>query len=428
MSIPLDDHELFHFYTNHLKNTLLPFWLRSVDWEDGGYFNAYDNSGTRLVSTDKFTWSQGRFVWIYAKLASMGTDIFDQEERQHFLKLAEHGAEFLMKHCLLENGSCTFLMDKRGNPKLAAAIDRYDSSIFADCFVIAGLAKYAAVSGDRNSLHFAQRLYRSVIGRIKGGSYFTEPYPIPHGYKSHSIPMILLNVTQELYEAEEEVLGVQTEKLKNNMLLYMDEICNHFMDEDFVLNEMIGTDNKRVDSLLGRYCNPGHTVEDMWFVIHAALKLNRNSYISKAVRTTTKMLELGWDQELGGIFLFVDREGGPPRGNKEGIEHTSMVKQIGQNWDSKLWWPHSEALYTTRLIYKLTGDPELLAHYNRLHDYTFKTFPNPNRSVGEWIQIRSRSGEPINQVVALPVKDPYHIIRNVILIIELLATNKVKTE
>lgn len=120
--------------------------------------------------------------------------------------------------------------------------------------------------------------------------------------------------------------------------------------------------------------------------------------------------------------------GGPPRGNKEGIEHTSMVKQIEQNWDSKLWWPHSEALYTTMLLYKLTGDPELLAQYNRLHDYTFKTFPNPDRSVGEWIQIRSRSGKPINQVVALPVKDPYHIIRNVILIIELLATNEVKTE
>lgn len=119
---------------------------------------------------------------------------------------------------------------------------------------------------------------------------------------------------------------------------------------------------------------------------------------------------------------FVDREGGPPGRNKEGIEHTSMVKQIEQNWDSKLRWPHSEALYTIMLLYKLIGDPELLAQYSRLHDYSFKTFPNPDRSVGEWIQIRSRSGKLINQVVALPVKDPYHIIRNVILIIELLAS------
>ena len=38
----------------------------------------------------------------------------------------------------------------------------------------------------------------------------------------------------------------------------------------------------------------------------------------------------------------------------------------------------------------------------------------------EWIQIRTREGYPQEKVVALPVKDPYHIIRNVILIIELL--------
>ena len=40
--------------------------------------------------------------------------------------------------------------------------------------------------------------------------------------------------------------------------------------------------------------------------------------------------------------------------------------------------------------------------------------------MGEWIQIRTREGKPQEKVVALPVKDPYHIIRNVILIIELL--------
>ena len=35
-------------------------------------------------------------------------------------------------------------------------------------------------------------------------------------------------------------------------------------------------------------------------------------------------------------------------------------------------------------------------------------------------KIRTREGRPQEKVVALPVKDPYHIIRNVILIIELL--------
>jgi N-acylglucosamine 2-epimerase len=97
-----------------------------------------------------------------------------------------------------------------------------------------------------------------------------------------------------------------------------------------------------------------------------------------------------------------------------------MVQQIEQNWDNKLWWVHSEALYTTMLGYRLTGDEGLLDAYKAIHEYTFRTFPHPDEQIGEWIQIRKRNGDPIDKVVALPVKDPYHIIRNFIFMIELL--------
>jgi N-acylglucosamine 2-epimerase len=420
MNNSLEIPQLLDFYVDHLKQNLLPFWLRSVDWEDGGYYNCYDNSGANLLSQDKYTWSQGRFVWLYAKLASMKTGIFTDDEQLHFLKLAKHGAAFLMKNCLLENGNCTFLMGKKGEPKLVSPDSSHDASIFADCFVVAGLAKYAAAAKDTESLFFARRLYSSIIDRIQNGVYQMMPYPTPEGYKSHNIPMILLNVTQELLEAEELLGSNETESLYHHLKRFLDEITENFIDDDGVLNEMITTGNGRVDSLLGRYCNPGHTIEDMWFVIHAALKLNLQSYISKAAKTAKKMVEIGWDPEFGGLFLFVDRDGGQPKGDKSGMEHVSMVRQIEQNWDNKLWWPHSEALYTTLLCYQLTGEDCFLADYNKIHEYTFRTFPNPDQEVGEWIQIRMRNGDPISKVVALPVKDPYHIIRNVIYMIELL--------
>jgi len=58
--------------------------------------------------------------------------------------------------------------------------------------------------------------------------------------------------------------------------------------------------------------------------------------------------------------------------------------------------------------------------HDKLFDYTFTTFPNPDPDIREWIQIRRRDGAPQDKVVALPVKDPYHITRNLILILELL--------
>ena len=77
-------------------------------------------------------------------------------------------------------------------------------------------------------------------------------------------------------------------------------------------------------------------------------------------------------------------------------------------------------LYATLLAYSLTRDEEFISLYNMVHHYAFKTFPNENDEIGEWIQIRDRKGRPINKVVALPVKDPYHILRSMILILELL--------
>ena len=86
----------------------------------------------------------------------------------------------------------------------------------------------------------------------------------------------------------------------------------------------------------------------------------------------------------------------------------------------KLWWPHSEALYTTLLAYALTKRPTLWELYAKTKEYTFRTFPHPDPAVGEWIQIRDRQGAPMEAVVALPVKDPFHIARCLMLIIQLL--------
>jgi N-acylglucosamine 2-epimerase len=54
-------------------------------------------------------------------------------------------------------------------------------------------------------------------------------------------------------------------------------------------------------------------------------------------------------------------------------------------------------------------------------DYSFRVFPQPDPAVGEWIQIRDRRGQPLERVVALPVKDPYHIARNLIQVLELFS-------
>jgi N-acylglucosamine 2-epimerase len=83
----------------------------------------------------------------------------------------------------------------------------------------------------------------------------------------------------------------------------------------------------------------------------------------------------------------------------------------------KLWWPHTEALYATLLAYSMTGDPGLLAWFERIELWTWAHFPMA--SGGEWYQRLTRRGEPSTELVALPVKDPFHLPRAAILLMEL---------
>ena len=53
--------------------------------------------------------------------------------------------------------------------------------------------------------------------------------------------------------------------------------------------------------------------------------------------------------------------------------------------------------------------------------YVYQTFPYRDAQIREWTQICTREGAPQEKVVALPVKDPFHIARNLILSIELLS-------
>ena len=61
-----------------------------------------------------------------------------------------------------------------------------------------------------------------------------------------------------------------------------------------------------------------------------------------------------------------------------------------------------------------------------MHAYTFATFPDGPGL--EWTQIRSRNGKPLDEVVALPVKDPFHIARALLLLVELQAQTENQTQ
>jgi len=425
--------DLLEYYRRELFDNLLAFWIKNgIDSKYGGYFTCFSNDGSRLLHRHKFTWSQGRFVWMLARLYRSMAPYVRERERKRYLELAASGAGFLMEHALLDDGSCAFILDEKGNPVLlndkgearqARPGESYDLSIYADFFVIYGLEEYAHASGERRALDFALRLYRKVRERLDSGSYRTEPYPIPAGYKVHGFPMILLETSQELAESAMSFgLRKEAEELNRTAENCAAEIMNIFRrPEEKIIYEMLGTDNRPKDNLLGRYINPGHVIEDMWFVMHWARRTKDRKLFASAAQTVHWMLELAWDSQYGGLPQFLDKSGEPPRGEvPPELEGQEMVKKLRENWSNKLWWVHSEAIYALLLALAELEEPWIEEWFWKVHEYTFRTFPNPDKSVGEWIQIRDRQGNPEAKVVALPVKDPFHIVRALTLAIPVI--------
>lgn len=415
------------FFKTELRENLLYFWMpRCLDREYGGYFNCFTNDGSRLVSKDKYIWSQGRFLWTFSKLSTM--DMFERAEREEFLRYAKSGRDFLLKHVLIakDDWRCVFLTEQDGTPKYVDGYRELDMSISADCFVAAGLAMYAVAVNDCDSYLFAKKLGQSVWERYNSGNYRSLPYPLSPRFDSHARPMIQTNVNCELYRAALVFEPDYAKKLLENINYCHTLTFERFCDKNNLIREFTYADGELANNLFGQHINPGHTIEDMWFQYDAQTILGTDKYWDKIQSVVKKTFNTGWDGEFGGLLHFIGVDGtmSGEDGDAAGEPQLSLVKD---DWDSKLWWVHSEALYTTLLMYDKTGDREFLDMFLKVFDYTYKTFPNPDRNIREWIQIRTRDGRPQDKVVALPVKDPYHIMRNVILIIELL-TERYKNE
>lgn len=365
---------------NHLLSDILPFWTRHAVDPAGGLNTCITDDGT-LVSRDKWLWSQWRAVWVFSKLYN------EVEKRDEWLDLAKHIYQFAVKHGWdAKQQGWRLRVDGQGNQ-----IDGCDS-IYVDGFTIYGLTEFAKATGDEQALAHAKQTADSVLNRLSQPHdqipHF--PYPIPAGARVHGLPMIFSLVIWELGQFTGET------RYRDAAVAMSDDIFTHFYrpDRDVVL-ERIAADNSEYPGPLGTAVVPGHVIEDMWFQIHIARDRGDSERVAQACRLIRRHMELGWDQEYGGLLLAVDADG---------------KQDVGWDYaDTKLWWPHTEAMYSLLLAHQLCGEPWCMQWYEKVHEYAFAHFPVAEH--GEWRQKLDRLGKPITQVVALPVKDPFHLPR-----------------
>lgn len=396
---------------DHLETVVLPFWLtHGIDEEVGGFFTCFDNRGRQMVSTDKFTWSQGRFVWLLARLADFARRGLVDANPDELLAHAERGGQFLVEHAIKDDHTTRFVVGRDGGR--AETANQPERSVYADWFVVMGLSELARHTGERRWLDVAASVSQRARRDHLAGTAPTPPYAIPEGHTAYGPRMILANT---LLVAAQAATALESHgHLRDELATSLSDVLAHRLP-DGTFSEMPGPDP---DGLITRHRVPGHAIEGLWVVLEALDLLEDPRDRSPLLESVNALCELGWDREHGGLLRYTDADGAiEPTGTRIGTAYEELV---ASTWSTKLWWVHSEAAATTAIAAHRYGHPGAKEWFDRIWDYTMNTFPGGDEGA-EWIQIRDRAGDPMDQVVALPVKDPFHIARNLMQIIELEA-------
>ena len=382
------------FYNSFLLDNVVPFWEKSdlIDKEYGGFITSVDRQG-KAYDYDKSVWFQGRALWSFAKLCNTYGIKKEWEEA------ARSGARFIKEHCIDKDNRMFFIVTRDGKPL------RKRRYYFSESFLVSGFAEYYLLTKDKDDLALAEKYFDFMYSMYKDPR--NDPFKITpkeneevRALHSNANPMVLISSAEQLRRVDPSKQqyydGIISSLISDMMKL-------HYKEEYKCVLENVYLDGSILDNPVGRTINPGHSIENSWFLLNYAIKTNDKELMNKALNILNWSLERGWDKEYGGVYYFRDLFNKP-------------CTQL--EYDMKLWWVHNECLIATILAYKLTGKESYFEAFKLIHEYSFSHFAD--KEYGEWYGYLHRDGSVSHTQKGSLWKGPYHLIRCLINVSKIL--------
>lgn len=369
-------------YRAALLDDVIPFWLRNgLDREHGGVMTCLDRDGT-VIDTDKSVWFQGRAGWMFATLYNT------VEKRAEWLEAARSCVEFNRRHCFAPDGKMYFSVTREGRP---LRMRRY---VFSESFAAIASAAYAKASSDSRAAADALKNFETYLRYSFTPGVMPPKFEPTRSTKGIGALMISIVTAQELRANLGDIKAAGrtcTEWVDHSIT----EIERHFLKpEHQALMETVGPNGEIIDHHDGRTLNPGHAIECAWFIMHEGKVRGDRRLIQLGCTILDWMWARGWDEEFGGLYYFRDLRGLP----------------VQEYWhDMKFWWPHNEAIIATLLAFQLTGDVKYARCHQRVHEWSFKHFADPE--LGEWYGYLHRDGRISSPAKGTMYKGPFHLPR-----------------
>lgn len=381
--------ELLAVYRDGLLDDVLPFWTRHcVDRENGGFMMALDRDGS-VVDTDKGVWQQGRFTWLLGELYN------NVEPKDEWLKLAQHGADFLDRYCFdPADGRMWFHVTRDGRPI------RKRRYAFAESFASIAYGELAQALGSQEYAEKAQRCFERFVQHNLNPRGVEPKFTRVRPTRGIGFPMITINTAQQLRDS------IDLQDADSWIDRSIEDIRRYHVKEEIeCVMETVGLNGEILDHFDGRTLNPGHAIEGAWFIMAEGRRRGDHSLIKLGCQMLDWMWKRGWDRDFGGMLYFVD----------------VANKPVQEYWhDMKFWWPHNETIIATLMAYLLTGEARYADWHRQVHDWSHRHFPDPDH--GEWYGYLHRDGRLSVPLKGNLWKGPFHLPRMQLVCWQLLSS------
>jgi mannobiose 2-epimerase len=291
-------------YRSQLVGKILPYWLKTIDPNHGGFLLSDDAVKSRSIPKEKQLATQARMVWTFSHAHLHGLD--DEDECLH---AAENGYRFLTEKFLDHKNDGYFWKTDITGKKLDSRKILYGHS-----FVIYALVEYYRASKSDEPLRRAMELYRLIQDyahdRKNRGwiEHFTADWkPLSRhdsvaeveviGYKSANTHLHLQESLTELYDAThhsgvkqslEEALEI------NKRYFYPENVGRSCLHREPNWNEVTAAGSVGLSY--------GHNVEFAHLMIRTDNILGRTEDWPHFYAQIDHALKFGFDHRRGGLY------------------------------------------------------------------------------------------------------------------------------
>ncbi|MDD4090561.1 MAG: AGE family epimerase/isomerase [Acholeplasmataceae bacterium] len=352
----------------HLKELMIPFWLKLKDDENGGFYGYLSNDLKLTKEANKSLISQSRHLFTF----SLWYEYFHFDDLK---KAANHAYKFI-KEAFYDYQYGGYFWEVTFDKKSALMF----KNIYGHAFVIYGLSEYGRVFNDENAIDEAYQTFLLIekYSYNKVCCYY-EQFDREWNRENGSLTAMngdnfpyTTNTLLHLLEAYTNLYRVKKEELLRKRIL---EMINVFKNK--LYNKKKGSfylyfdENKRVVQKKGSY---GHDIEACWLIDRTISTLNID------------------DKELDEIVLKVTESVYQNALTKKGL----ITELNGDDKFNKIWWVQVEAMVGFYNHYQKTNDKKYLKAVKSIYKFINKYLVD-KRPGSEWFWGVDNQGNPLNQ-------------------------------